>query len=109
MTTFETLLHQLPRRLTLSPNPHMRALMGCCTISKPYMRPLTIVLVGDGSDMFCGGRLRVGRRVVEADEGVGYERPFSLPTRVATSMLGVGYNDGKGNGCCRSCTRDMAI
>ena len=32
--TFETLLHRLPRPLTLSPNPHMRALTGCWTISK---------------------------------------------------------------------------
>lgn len=75
-----------------------------------YIRPLTIVLVGDGSDMFCGGMLRLGRTVVEADKGVGYERPLvSLLTRAATSIDGGGFNGGGCNGCCRSCARDIAV
>ena len=60
--------------------------------------------------MFCEGRLRLGRAAVEVDEGAGYERPLlSLATRVATSIDGVRLDGGEGNGCCRSCTRDMAI
>ena len=75
-----------------------------------YIRPLTIVLVGDGSDMFWGGRLRLGRTAVEVDEGVGYERPLlSLLTRAATSMDGGTFNGGGGNGLRRSCATDMAI
>ena len=51
-----------------------------------YIRPLATVLVGDGSDMFCGGKWRLGCTVVEADEGVGYERPLDfLVTRFVTS------------------------
>ena len=76
------------------------------------MRPLTIVLVGDASDMFCGGKLRLGRTVVEAEVGVGYERPLLslVLMRVATSMDGGVFNDGgAGNGCCRSCRSDMAV
>ncbi len=74
------------------------------------MRPLTDVLVGEGSDMFCGGRLRLGRAVVEVEVGVGYERPLdSLATRVATSIDSGGVNGGRGNGCCRSCTSDIAF
>ena len=48
--------------------------------------------------------------MVEAEDGVGYERPLlSFPTRVATSIDG-GFKGGggNGNGCCRSCTSDMA-
>ena len=69
-----------------------------------------MVLVGVGSDMICAGRLRVGRTAVEADEGVGYERPLvSLLTRVDTSMEEGGFKGGGGNGCWRSCTIDMAM
>ena len=65
-----------------------------------YIRPLTIVLVGEGPDMFCEGRLRLGRRVFELDEGVEYERPLLslLLMRVATSMDGAGINGEAGNG-----------
>ena len=83
-----------------------------CLVTYLYIRPLTIVLVGEGSDMFGGGRLRLGRTVVEADEGVGYERPLlSLATRVATSIdiEGGAMNGGAGSGCCRSCTSDIAF
>ena len=74
------------------------------------MRPLTIVVVGDGSDMICAGRLRLGRTAVDADEDVGYERPLlSLLTRVATSIEEEGFKGGGGNGCWRSCTIDMAM
>lgn len=74
------------------------------------MRPLTIVLVGDGSDIFGGGRLRLGRAAVEVEEGVEYERPLlSLLTRVATSIDGGGMKVGGSNGYCRSCMIDMAI
>ena len=74
------------------------------------MRPLTIVVVGVGSDMICAGRLRLGRTAVEADEGVGYERPLvSLLTRVARSMEEGGFRGGGGKGCWRSCTIDMAM
>lgn len=60
--------------------------------------------------MFCGGRLRVGRTAVDAEEGAGYDRPLlSLLTRVATSMDGGGFSGVGCNGCCRSCTRDIAI
>ena len=61
--------------------------------------------------MFCEGRLRLVRRVFELEEGVEYERPLlSLPLmRVATSMDGGGINGEAGNGCCCSCTSDMAL
>lgn len=60
--------------------------------------------------MVCGGRLRLGRTVVDVDEGVGYERPLlSELTRVARSIDGGGFNGPGGNGCCRSCTTDMAL
>lgn len=72
------------------------------------MRPLTTVLMGDGSAMFCGRRLRVGRAGVDVDEVVEYEMPLvSLPTRFARPMGG--FKDGGGIGCCRSCTSDMAF
>ena len=84
--------------------------LGRVPVTYLYIRPLTIVLVGDGSDMFCGGRLRLGRTAVEVDEGVGYERPLlSLLTRAATSMDVGTFNGGGGNGLRRSCATDMAI
>ena len=62
--------------------------------------------------MFCEGRLRLGRRGLELEEGVEYERPLLslLLMRVATSMDGAGINGEAGNGsCCCSCTSDMAL
>ena len=61
--------------------------------------------------MFCEGRLRLGRRVFELEEGLEYERPLLslLLMRVATSMDGGGINGEAGNGCCCSCTSDMAL
>ena len=74
------------------------------------MRPLTTVLVGDGSAMVCAGRLRLGRTVEAVEEAEGYERPLvSEVTRVATSMDGGGFKGGGGSGCCRSCTSDIAF
>ena len=68
-----------------------------------YIRPLATVLVGDGSDMFCGGMWRLGCTVVEVDEGVGYERPLvSLVTKFVTSKDGGGIKEGVGIGCCLS-------
>ena len=62
-----------------------------------YIRPLATVLVGDGSDMFCGGKWRLGCTAVEVDEGVEYERPLvSLVTRAVTSIDGVGIKEGGG-------------
>ena len=77
-----------------------------CRPTYLYMCPLTIALIGDGSDMFCGGMLRLGRIVVKADKGVGYEAPLlSLLTRAATSIDGGGFNGGGSDRCCRSCAR----
>ena len=61
--------------------------------------------------MFCEGRLRLGRRVFELEEVVEYERPLLslLLMRVATSMEGGGIKGEAGNGCCCSCTSDMAL
>ena len=64
-----------------------------CHLTHLYMRPLTIVLVGDVSDMFCGGRLRLERTAVDVEAGVGYERPLlSLLTRAATSIDNGAFN-----------------
>ena len=59
-----------------------------------------MVLVGEGSDMFCGGRLMVGRTAVEVEEGVEYDRPLLslLLMRVATSMDGGRMEGEAGNG-----------
>lgn len=68
-----------------------------------YIRPLATVLVGDGSDMFCGGKWRLGRIAVEVDAGVGYERPLvSLVTSVGTSIHGGGTKVDWDIGCCLS-------
>lgn len=68
-----------------------------------YIRPWAIVLVGDGSDMFCAGKWRLGCTAVEVDEGVGYERPLvSSVTRFVTSKDGGGIMYGEGIGCCLS-------
>ena len=61
--------------------------------------------------MFCEGRLRLGRRGLELEEGAEYERPLLslLLMRVATSMDGEGINGEAGIGRCCSCTSDMAL
>ena len=68
--------------------------------------------------MFCEGRLRLGRRglelevelELELEEGFEYERPLLslLLMSVATSMDGGEIKGEAGNGCCCSCTSDMA-